>query len=93
MVPAGPSKCAIAEEDHLRALRDEPADQFDHGDMEVFGTVPLRALTHPPGQRQRTPFLDHVDHQGHAPAARHTALHDEPHGMEGEMMEHDVRIG
>ena len=61
--------------------------------MEVFGKVPLRALTYPPRQRQGTTFLDHVDHQGLAPAPRHTAIHDEHQGLEGEMPEQEVRIG
>jgi len=61
--------------------------------MEVFGKVPLRALTHPPGQRQGTTFIHHVEHQGHATVARHTAIHDEYQGLEGEMTEQDIRIG
>src|SRR6266487_5065552 len=90
---AGPIKCAIAEYDHLRALWYQSTDQLDQGAMEVFGKVPLRALTYPPRQRQGTTFRAHVEHQGHTPAARHTAIHDEPQGLEGQMPEHEVRIG
>jgi hypothetical protein len=61
--------------------------------MEVFGKVPLRALTSPPRQRQGMTFLDHVDHQSHTTAARHTAIHDEHQGLEGAMPEQEVRIG
>ena len=93
VLQAGPIKFAIAEEDHLGPLRDQPADQLDQGDMEVFGKVPLRALTHPPGQRQGATFLDHVEHQGIAPAPRYTAIHDEHHGLEGSMTEQEVCIG
>jgi hypothetical protein len=41
--------------------------------MEVFGTVPLRPLTYPPGKRQGAAFIDHVDPQGDAAAAHDAA--------------------
>ena len=61
--------------------------------MEVFGKVPLRALTPPPDQRQGATFLDHVEPQGQAPAARHTAIHDEHQRLQGEMPQQDLGIG
>jgi hypothetical protein len=93
LLQAGPSTCAIAAYDHLRPLRYEPADQLDQGAREVCGQGPLRAVTHPPGQRQGAPFSNHVDHQGHATAAHNTAVHDEPQGLEGARTEQDIRLG
>jgi hypothetical protein len=90
---AGPIQGAIAESDHLRARWSQSTDQLDQGEMAVCGKVPLRALTSPPRQRQGTTFRDHVDHQGHTTAARHTASHDEHQGLEGAMPEHEVRRG
>ena len=93
MLQTCPIEFAIAQEDDLGSLWDEPADQFDEGDMEVFGKVPLRGLAHPPGQRQGSAFLDDMEHQGGAPAAHAAAIHDEHHCLQGEMTKQHICIG
>ena len=88
-----PIELPIAQHHHLRPRRDQPTDQLDQGDMEVFGKVPLRGLAHPPSQREGSTFLDDMDHQGGAPAAHAAAIHDEHQCLQGQMMQQDVRIG
>jgi len=77
VLQARPIACAIAKEHHLRTLRDQPAHQLDQGDREVLGKVALRTLAHPPGQRQGSALIHHVEHQGVAPAPHDAAIHDE----------------
>jgi len=81
VLPARPLACALAKAHPLRPLRDQPAHQLDQGDMEVLGQVSLRPLAHPPGQRQGSALIDHMDHQGVAPAPHDAAIHDEPHRL------------
>src|SRR5437879_5584176 len=55
-----PVELAIAQEHHLRPLRDQLEHQLNQGDVQVFGKMPLGTLAHPPGERQGTPLIDHV---------------------------------
>src|SRR5262249_33077036 len=45
---ARPIACPIAQQPHLRPRGNEPAEEFDHGDMALYGTVPWRGLAPPP---------------------------------------------
>ncbi len=67
---------AVAQKDHPGPRGDHLAQQLDDRDVEGLGTMPFGALAHAPRQRQGTPLLDHVDHQGHTATADNTAIHD-----------------
>jgi len=51
LLPRDPVALAIAQEHDLRPLRDQRAPQFNQGDVEVLGTMPLGALAYAPGER------------------------------------------
>ena len=61
LLQSRPIAFSIAQQHHLRPRWDQPADEFDQGDMEIFGKVPLRGLAHSPRQRQGATFILRID--------------------------------
>ena len=72
---------------------EQPAEKFDQGDMALCGKVALRGGAHAPGQRQGATCLDAMAHQRGTPTASAAALHDEPHRLQGELTQPDIRLG
>ena len=71
-----PIALAVAQKDHLGPLGEQRVPQFDHGYVEILGTMPFGTLTHAPRQGQGAPLLDDVEPQRQAATADDTAIHD-----------------
>src|SRR5215831_18813270 len=63
LLESRPIEFPIAQQPHLRPRGEQPADEVDQGDMELFGKVALRGLAYPPGERQGTTFISDMDQQ------------------------------
>ena len=65
---------------------------LDQGDMQVFGKVPLCTLPDLPRQRQRTPFIDHMDHEGDTAAPHNAPIHHQDQRLQRQMRQQDLSI-
>src|SRR5215510_16376142 len=79
-----PIKFSIAQQHHRRSCWDQPVDEVDQGDMELFGKVALRGLAYPPCQWQGSTVIDDMDYQRGTPTAHTAAIHDEYQSLQGE---------
>jgi hypothetical protein len=93
VLPPRPIACASAPQPALHPCWQQPADEVDQGEMARFGTGSLRGGAYPPGQRQGAPFRDDRQPQRGTPAAHTAAIQDEPHRLQGERPQQDVRRG
>src|SRR2546425_10648171 len=60
VLQAGPIKCALAEEEHLRTFRYWPPDQLDQGGIEGCGKRPPPGFEHPPSQPEGDGLFKHA---------------------------------
>ena len=60
--------------------------------MQVLRKVPLLPATYDPRQRQRSAFVDHVDHQRYATPAHPTAIDDQHQRLESQLSQQDLGI-
>jgi hypothetical protein len=100
--PAGLVECVleadtiaftIASYHHPRTWHDHLLHLLDQSNREVFGKVALLACTHHPRQREGSPLIDHMDHQGYTSTSHDAAIEDEHQGLDGELREQERGIG
>ena len=69
MLEVGAIAFPIPQHHDGRSWRNQLLDLRDQGNMQVLRKVPLLPATYDPRQRQRSAFVDHVDHQRYATPA------------------------